>query len=84
MTSPLWRVAGGVALRFWADEAIVFVDSTQETHLVGPPAAALLRRLGKSAASEDALRDGESLDPAQLAEILQTLASGGIVEEEAA
>jgi hypothetical protein len=84
VTSPLWRVAGGVALRFWADEAIVFVDATQETHLVGPPAAALLRRLDTGAASEDALGDGESLAAAPLAEILQTLASGGIVEEEAA
>jgi len=84
VTSALWRVAGGVALRFWADEAIVFVDATQETHLVGPPAAALLRRLGKGAASEDALCDSESLGSAQLAEILRTLASGGIVEEEAA
>ena len=84
MTSPLWRVAGGVALRFWDDEAVVFVDATQETHLVGPPAAALLRRLDASAASEDALCASERLGPAQLADILRTLAAGGIVEEEAA
>ena len=84
MTTSLWRVAGGVALRFWADEAIAFVDATQETHLVGPPAAALLRRLGSGAVSEEALRHSADLEAAQLADMLRTLAAGGIVEEEAA
>jgi hypothetical protein len=84
VTSPLWRVAGGVALRFWADEAIVFVDATQETHLVGPPAAALLRRLGDGTASEEALCHSEGLDAAQLADVLRALAAGSIVEESTA
>jgi PqqD family protein of HPr-rel-A system len=75
-----WRIADGVAMRFWDDEAIVFVPASDDTHFVAAPAAELLRRLQGGAADEASLTL-EGVPLGEVPKMIETLALGGIVEE---
>lgn len=81
------RARGEVLLRIWADDAVAFHEATWSTHLLTPPAAAVLQvvsaadtpldapAIWRQAFGDDAI--GDDLD--MLVETLQRLARSGLV-----
>jgi hypothetical protein len=84
VAAPAWKIADSVLMHFFADQVVVFVGSSQETHLVASPASSLLRWLEGGSATEAALFalcSGLAEPNAELPTMLHMLTSAGIIEE---